>query len=53
MERILNEHTVRVVVVNPRPLFSAPLDAAVLAFLEARYPLSREVGAYTLRWAIP
>jgi len=41
---------VRVAVLNRRPLFSGPADAALLRALERRYPQAREVGRFLVVW---
>jgi hypothetical protein len=46
----LNQPDVRAIVVNLRPLFSAPLSTNVLDALRLKFPEGRVVGHFELRW---
>ena len=48
--RRIEENGVRAVVVNGRPSFSRRLRGEFLAELTHRFPRSREIGRFTLRW---
>jgi len=47
---LLEEHHVGVVVINNRPLFSGPLDPALLDAFRSRYPRDSVIGRFTVRW---
>lgn len=47
---LFREHDVKVVVVNTRPLFSAPLGAEVLEHVVATFPEGESVGPFLVRW---
>jgi hypothetical protein len=49
----LDRTGVRVVVVNRTPLFSPPIDSALVAGLQARYPVAQEVGRFLVAWRAP
>ncbi len=49
----LRDPDVTVAVVNERPLFSPPLDADTRRRLRARFPESRAVGSWVVRWGSP
>jgi len=48
--RALQQHDVRVVVINTHPPFSAALDAALGAALVSQFPTAQQVGPFTVRW---
>lgn len=46
----LDRLDVRVVVINRQPPFSTPADPVLLRALQARYPLTRDVGRFRIAW---
>ena len=48
--RAIDEHDVRVVVVNTRPSFSPPLSRALADSFAARFPRTSGAGRYVVRW---
>jgi hypothetical protein len=46
----IERHGVRLVVINDRPLLSAPLEPALLRALRLRYPHDSVIGRFTVRW---
>ena len=50
LARDLRRHGVRVVVINRRPVVSAPLRPTVRRMLALRYPSAATVGHFTVRW---
>jgi hypothetical protein len=49
----LDRAGVQVAVINRRPFFSGPVSPELVAGLEARYPLAREVGRFLVVWRSP
>jgi hypothetical protein len=47
---MLDRRGVRVVVINRNPLFSAPVSSELVAGLQTRYPMAREVGRFLVVW---
>jgi hypothetical protein len=50
IKQALDEHGVNAVVLNNHPQYSAPPPPELVAWLEARYPRSAEIGAFRLLW---
>ncbi|MEO8260419.1 MAG: hypothetical protein ABI868_23945 [Acidobacteriota bacterium] len=50
IQQALDEHDVKAVVLNDAPQYSGPPPRELVAWLEARYPRSREIGAFRLLW---
>lgn len=50
MTELLRRSPIRAVVINTRPEFSPPLDPAVVAVLERRFPAAVTVGKFVLRF---
>jgi hypothetical protein len=50
LDTLFASHDVRVTVVNRRPLFSAPLDSAAVAWLYRMFPAGDTVGSFSVRW---
>jgi hypothetical protein len=48
--RALEQHDVRVVVLNARPAFSQPLADDLVTELERRYPFAGNIGVFHVRW---
>jgi len=48
--RAIEEHDVRVVVINGSPHFSGPVPRILAESLAARYPRSAVAGRYIVRW---
>ena len=46
----LDRTGVELVVINRRPLFSGPVSPDLVAGLQARYPMAREVGRFLVVW---
>jgi hypothetical protein len=46
----LDRTGVNVVVINRRPFFSGPVSPELVAGLQARYPVAREVGRFLVVW---
>jgi hypothetical protein len=46
----LDRTGVNVVVINRDPLFSDPVSADLVAGLQSRYPMAREVGRFLVVW---
>jgi hypothetical protein len=51
--RLLDGGSISVVVVNSRPLFSAPLPDDVQAWLARAFPGEESIGPYLVRWRSP
>jgi hypothetical protein len=49
----LDRTGVQVAVINRRPFFSDPVTAEMVAGLQARYPMAREVGRFLVVWRSP
>jgi hypothetical protein len=49
----LDAHQVNLVVINRRPFFSGPVSDALVAGLQERYPVAREVGRFLVVWRTP
>jgi hypothetical protein len=49
----LDRTGVQVAVINRRPFFSRPVSPELVAGLQARYPLAREVGRFLVVWKGP
>ncbi|HSW29740.1 MAG TPA: glycosyltransferase family 39 protein [Longimicrobiales bacterium] len=49
----LDRSGVRVAVINRRPFFSGPVSPELVAGLQARYPMAREVGRFLVVWSDP
>ncbi|MEO8484408.1 MAG: hypothetical protein ABI634_19535 [Acidobacteriota bacterium] len=47
---LLARAPIRAVVINTAPLFSKPFEPAVLALLEQRFPSSRRIGRFVVRF---
>ncbi|MCG6956463.1 MAG: glycosyltransferase family 39 protein [Gemmatimonadetes bacterium] len=50
LDTLFVSHDVRVVVVNRRPLFSAPLDSSAVTWLYRTFPAGDTVGSFSVRW---
>jgi hypothetical protein len=50
MTTLLARAPIRAAVINTRPGFSPPLDAGVLAVLQRRFPSSRRIGPFVVRF---
>jgi hypothetical protein len=46
----LDRTGVQIAVINRRPLFSGPMSPELVAGLQARYPMAREVGRFLVVW---
>jgi hypothetical protein len=50
LDTLFAAHDVRVVVLNRKPLFSAPATADVVTWLYREFPGGRDVGPFSVRW---
>jgi hypothetical protein len=48
--QLLEEASVKVVVINRRPAFSPPIDPRLEALLQTRFPAEKQIEWFTLRW---
>jgi hypothetical protein len=53
ISELIREAPVRAAVINTNPEFSRPLDPAVIAVLERRFPSSLSVGRFVVRFGQP
>ena len=47
---LIEHRKINLVVINREPFFSGPIDAALEAALESRFPQSEVVGRFVVRW---
>ncbi|MCG6986647.1 MAG: glycosyltransferase family 39 protein [Gemmatimonadetes bacterium] len=50
LDTLFAAHDVRVVVLNRKPLFSAPAAADVVTWLYRTFPAGQDVGPFSVRW---
>jgi hypothetical protein len=47
---LIEHRKINLVVINREPFFSGPIDVALEAALESRFPQSEVVGRFVVRW---